>query len=221
MSKLFATAVKSTHATESSAPTFANTPKSHIRAIITQRIYAYEPYRELWECLDSKLQGFLLECGIVGFGISCEQIKCVEELFSGIDMLVLSGGNDIGAYSCRDSFELALIEYALANHIKILAICRGMQILARYFDICLESSAHKVGAAHTLQGTLTHEVHSYHNFCIKQPPHGFEVLAYIDDEIEAMRSEQALALMWHPERELADTARSADIALIRAFLNNS
>ena len=49
-------------------------------------------------------------------------------------------------------------------------------------------------------------------------PSGFENLAYVESEIEAMKSRQILALMWHPERERQDSTIQADRALISQFL---
>ena len=188
------------------------------KAIITQRIYHYEPYNELWECLDSRLYEFLLSCGIVGFGVSYKQIQYIDRLFDNADMLVLSGGNDIGVYPLRDDFEYALITYALKHHKKIFAICRGMQILARYFDIALESSTHDIGKIHRLEGALRHEVHSYHRFCIKRAPQSCEILARIGDEIEVFSNKQILALMWHPERESDSVSIESDKALLKEFV---
>lgn len=189
-----------------------------MRAITTQRIYAYKPYGELWECLDSALQEFLLECEILSYAISFTQIAHIPLLFEGVDMLVLSGGNDIGAYPKRDHFELALLDYALKAHKKVFAICRGAQLVAHYFNIPLKASKHKIKAIHTLQGRLTHDVHSYHHFCITQAPKDCEVLAYVDDEIEAFMSSQILGVMWHPERE---ERRESDRALLKQFITQS
>lgn len=188
-----------------------------MRAIITQRVFYYEPYGELWECLDSALQEFLLTCDCEAMGVSFTQEAYIESLFAHSDMLILSGGNDIGAYPKRDEFEKALVSYALSHHKKILAICRGMQLLAQYFGIALHKSSHIIGVAHTLQGTLCHNVHSYHQFCIKDAPKDYAVLAYVGDEIEAFANNQVLALMWHPEREKETASITADTALIRAF----
>lgn len=187
-----------------------------MRALITQRIHHYQPYDELWECLDSRLYEFLLECGIVGFGVSFHH-KDLQSVFENIDMLVLSGGNDIGAYPQRDSFEFALLDFALHHHKKVLGICRGMQVIAQYFGLELAKSTHEIKAPHTLQGKLNHCVRSYHQFCIHSVPSGFEVLARVGDEVEAMRSKEVLGMMWHPERE-SNEVRIHDVALVREFV---
>lgn len=185
---------------------------------MTQRIYHYQPYGELWECLDSQFYDFLLECGILGFGVSFHH-KDLQKVFENIDVLVLSGGNDIGEYPQRDSLEFALLDFAIRHHKKVLGICRGMQVISQYFGLALAKSSHEIRAPHTLQGGLTHRVKSYHQFCVHSVPSGFEVLAYVGDEIEAMRNEQILGLMWHPERE-EKQVRAYDVALVREFIHD-
>lgn len=189
-----------------------------MRAIITQRVYYHKEYNEIWECLDSRLYEFLLSCGIVGFATSFKQRECIGKLFRDSDILVLSGGNDIASFKQRDDFELELIKYALANDKKIIGICRGMQIIAKYFNIDIIPSTHEIGVAHKLQG-LEQVVHSYHSFCIKELPDGFLKLAYINDEIEAMRSKEVLAFMWHPERE-GRVEQEAAMRIINSFLKD-
>lgn len=189
-------------------------------ALVTQRIYFHKPYNELWECLDSALYQYLLECNCKGFGVSFHHKECIADIFESKEVLVLSGGNDIGEYPKRDEFEFALLEYALEHNKKVLAICRGMQIVATYFGLSLQKSTHHIRECHALSGSLTHSVHSYHSFCIKEIPSGFENLAMVGDEIEAMKSRQILALMWHPEREKQDCAIKADKALICHFLQS-
>lgn len=187
-----------------------------MKALITQRIYHYEPYGELWECLDSELYAFLLECGIMGLGVSIQHTD-IQRLFKGVEMLVLSGGNDLGEYPQRDKLEFALLEFALAHNKKVLGICRGMQVIAKYFGLELCESTHSVRQLHTLQGILNHSVRSYHRFCIHQAPRGFEVLACVGKEIEAMRNDQILGVMWHPERECQES-RVRDVVLVREFM---
>jgi len=67
----------------------------------------------------------------------------VEQALTGIDGLMLTGGDDVApsrygepphptvveAETGRDAFEIALIEAARARQLPILAICRGVQVL--------------------------------------------------------------------------------------------
>ncbi|WP_394951825.1 gamma-glutamyl-gamma-aminobutyrate hydrolase family protein [uncultured Helicobacter sp.] len=186
-----------------------------MRLGITQRVYYHEPYGECWECLDSKLYAFLGECGFDSFGLSYTQE--VDRILSICDGIVLSGGNDIGEYAQRDTFEQALIESALRAGKKILGICRGMQMIARYFGVELRESSHKIGQIHRLQGGLSHNVTSFHHYTLAALPQGFRTLASVGDEIEAMENGEILGIMWHPEREECQETREADKHLITNF----
>ena len=62
-------------------------------------------------------------------------MKQIEIKLSGI---VLSGGDDIGKYALRDKSEILLIKYSLKKKIPIFGICRGMQIISKYFKINLK-----------------------------------------------------------------------------------
>ncbi len=182
---------------------------------ITQRIYHYAPYGEYWECLDSRLYGFLKDCGFISVGISHTQDP--ESIASFCDGIVLSGGNDIGEFSRRDKFEYALIESALKQGKKILGICRGMQVIVTYFGIALKDSNHPIKCTHKLNGVFTHNVTSFHRYGIFDLPQGFRLLASVKDEIEAFSNEQILALMWHPERESNQETRIIDKHIITEF----
>jgi len=72
-----------------------------------------------------------------------DQSMAIEQALSGIDGLLLTGGDDVApsryreaphpavveAEPGRDDFELALIAAARARQLPILAICRGIQVL--------------------------------------------------------------------------------------------
>lgn len=195
--------------------------------LVTQRILQYEKYSETWECLDNRLYAFLQRCDAMPLGISFnykDSLHNMEMLLDSVDGIVLSGGNDIGEFPMRDAFECLLIESAIRKHKKILGICRGMQMIATYFGASLSASSHDIRERHKLQGILSHEVTSFHNFCISSLPDGFYTLGSVRDEIEAMRGQgrfsNILALMWHPEREDNIHTQQCDIELIRGFLHD-
>ncbi|MBA4741019.1 MAG: gamma-glutamyl-gamma-aminobutyrate hydrolase family protein, partial [Burkholderiales bacterium] len=70
-----------------------------------------------------------------------------------------------------------------------------------------------VRTRHQLQGQISAEVNSYHDYSLAACPKSFEVLARSQDgEIEAIRH---LSLpwegwMWHPEREVTFASRDID-----------
>jgi len=53
----------------------------------------------------------------------------VGEIVDTVDALVLSGGEDYGSNPLRDESELALMQCAIQQHVPVLAICRGHQLL--------------------------------------------------------------------------------------------
>ena len=129
----------------------------------------------------------------------------------------------------RDAQELMLVRLAVDRQIPILGICRGIQMLTAalggklYQDIktqhgvsCIEHSqtiarglpSHDVriekgSLLHTLMGTETLAVNSFHHQAVKEVPQGFRVTAMsVDGIIEAMEStafRTILGVQWHPE----------------------
>lgn len=137
----------------------------------------------------------------------------------GIDRLIFSGGNDIGASPLRDATELSLLTWSEQQKIPVLGICRGMQLMAHRAGIGLSPVKGHVATRHALHGTRDDIVNSFHNLCLVESPEGYEVLAQSEDGcIEAIRH---IILpwegwMWHPERETAFASR--DIERLKGLL---
>lgn len=122
----------------------------------------------------------------------------------GINRLILTGGEDIGLSAIRDETEKDLLTWASTKQIPVLGICRGMQIIADWSGVKLRRVNGHVRVKHKLQGAVTHEVNSFHNFSLVSCPPGFDVLASSPDgEIEAIQNDDLKweGWMWHPERE--------------------
>ena len=129
----------------------------------------------------------------------------------GINVLVLSGGDDLGVYSKRDETEYLLLEYALKMKIQVIAICRGLQLVHTYFGgkmkpgnkefvIQHRSNMHLIKMKNSIR-----KVNSYHSILIEEESinEGFEIFARckIDNSVEGIRNNLILAMMWHPERD--------------------
>lgn len=170
----------------------------------------------------------------------------IDEMIASIDGLLLSGGVDIDpAYygepphpmlgevnAVRDTFEMALIERAVARRMPILGVCRGMQVL----NVALGGSlwqdlpsqvpsvvAHKVSepraaAAHDVYiepGTKSAEVigvtslgvNSRHHQAVKKIAPCLTATAWSPDAVIEMLDGYPdlpiLAVQWHPENFVA------------------
>lgn len=138
----------------------------------------------------------------------------------------------------RDAQELVLVSLAVERQIPILGICRGIQMLTAalggklYQDIktqhgrpCIEHSqtiarglpSHDVkiekdSLLHSLMGTETLAVNSFHHQAVKEVPQGFRVTAMSEDGIiEGMESttfRPILGVQWHPECFILEADRT-------------
>jgi len=208
--------------------------------LVTQHLFENSSYPETREGLDINWSKFLFSCGFFPIPIS---IKLSPDLYfdkfkpAGI---LLTGGNDLSRFSpdnslskMRDQLEIKIIRLALTHKLPILGVCRGMQILANYFEFPIEALSGHVGKEHSISvdektklGQFLApdlKVNSYHNYCIKAVKGPFKVSAKCpkDKSIEAFESEtyKICALMWHPERE--KPFNEAVINLIREFFLGS
>lgn len=145
----------------------------------------------------------------------------------GVNALVLSGGDDLGATPERDRTEQALLAWAAARNLPVIGICRGMQMLQHFFGgrLARLSAERHVRARHPIiwrgprASSETREVNSYHQWGLVPDllPPELESLALCaaDNSVEALRVRNLpwLGLMWHPEREAE--AQPEDLELFR------
>jgi putative glutamine amidotransferase len=181
------------------------------KIVFSQRIDVIPKYGERRDCIDERLVKFIWDCGY--FPIAINNIsERVNDFVSTInpDGIILSGGNDLSKYGGnaweRDETERKLIEYSLNKRIPLYAFCRGMQLVADYFNNKIEKVAGHVGREHLLFGDKTFEtrkVNSYHGMGIFQVEDPLVILAKTADGIiEAFKHKNDLIIctMWHPER---------------------
>ena len=135
-----------------------------------------------------------------------------------VNGLILSGGDNIGDYPIRDNTEKKIIEYGIQSNIPIFGVCRGMQILNKFFkgSVTTQNLIH-VGTPHNVQITSQKfldllktdsiKVNSFHNNTILQSTLGKELNAFAfstnDNTIEGFTHTKytIMGVMWHPERE--------------------
>ncbi len=134
-----------------------------------------------------------------------------------LDGLILSGGNDIGEDSRRDTTEQLLLEHFVKSAKPVLGICRGLQLLQNSLGGKLErcdevvhvAAEHEVTVVKDPSGTDWsggRRVNSFHRYGVRisdlQPP--LQALATTEDgwvEAAQLGNSPVLGLMWHPERE--------------------
>tara|TARA_B110000858_G_C17800781_1_gene475126 strand:- start:2052 stop:2681 length:630 start_codon:yes stop_codon:yes gene_type:complete len=186
---------------------------------ITQRVDFINDYNEKRDCLDTNWYKFLDKIGLTPLPLPNVNSKIANKLFANIKFkgLILSGGNTL--YSCspydknasliRDKFEFHLIDYALKKNIPLIGICRGMQIINKYFNgkvirIKDGKNSHQLKQLDS-QFILPTKVNSFHDWGINSDGLSDELKAIAldsDDNIEAFVHVQKkiVGIMWHPER---------------------
>lgn len=183
----------------------------------------------------------------------------VADLLAPLDGLLFTGGPDIDptlygedpipalglTYRPRDLFEIELAQQAVARHIPILGICRGMQLInvalggTAYQDLPTQYPGQHLIAHHqSAPGNLpTHSVtvdssalqttvgphpmvNSRHHQAIKDLAANVRVVARANDGvIEGIESPDALiqGVQWHPENMWLQVPQQR--ALFQAFVN--
>ncbi len=185
------------------------------RVVVSQRVDNYPKRNETRDALDQELISFLLVAGFLPVPIpnvlhkvmpnGHHEYEILDEWLSQVkpSALILSGGNDIGESSLRDSTEERMLEYAKRQRLPVLGICRGMQMIAHLAGAKLRRVEGHVRTTHQIAGEFKAEVNSFHTFSIDDCPQGYRVLAISEDgEIEAIRHRSLPweGWMWHPER---------------------
>jgi N5-(cytidine 5'-diphosphoramidyl)-L-glutamine hydrolase len=146
------------------------------------------------------------------------------------NLLVLTGGDDLGDTPERDDTEIAMLDYALQEDLAVLGVCRGLQVINTHLRGTLTEVNGHVGQSHFISVTPHWaalygekvEVNSFHTKGIKKDGLANDLVATaIDDEnhVEAFchQSKPVAAVMWHPER---DGAPKADHLLFSRLIDN-
>lgn len=131
--------------------------------------------------------------------------------------LLLTGGDSLGtreAPSERDRTEAMLINAALDAGVPIFGVCRGLQMLNRYFGgdvIKLDDRRHIGTHPITLQDQSVIEVNSFHNEAVTKDTLARDLIPFAatkDGIIEAFTHATlpVMAIQWHPERSSPSAA---------------
>lgn len=189
-------------------------------------------------------------------------IEARRTLYNMLDGLLLPGGDDLGPERYghsrhpllglvderRDELEISVAQWALADCVPILGICRGIQVLAvaaggtLYQDVpselrsavlhdvrefgrdhlCHTITVHPGSRLHGALGSNTSHVNSFHHQAVRDVPNDFVVSAVSEDgiveAIESSRHGFAVGVQCHPEGMWRTTAPEFE-GLFRAFVD--
>lgn len=227
-----------------------------MRKVLISTRADYLPDRgETRDSLDRALSEYVSDLGFLPFLIpNIKTPEVINQYVKSIqpEAIILSGGNDIDPslygeakdasanYSAeRDGIERIVLKVAIEQNLKLIGICRGMQMLNVFFGGKLKRlersesgrSAH-VGTPHGitflksdpasgLDSGLEWTVNSFHDwgFTPEETAQTLDVLAISKDGIVEMvrhKRHPFLGMMWHPERGGSD--KQLDTLLISRFL---
>ena len=194
---------------------------------ITQRIQKIEKYKEFRDQLDIRLNYLVTKLGYLPVPIpnfkNYQNNLNLKNWLKRIKPagIILSGGDNIGIYKFRDQNELSIVKWSLIKKIPVLGICRGMQIINKYFGGSKVRIKNHVGKRHRIIGDhakFRKSVNSFHNWGF-YPKNISKVLRIQtvsnDKSIEAIRHKKypIYGIMWHPERE--PLLKKDDLILIK------
>ena len=200
--------------------------KKHI--LISQAIIHDKSRNEISDNLDTRLVDFFLKLNYNPLTIS-NSYKSPDSLLKTLNLsaIILSGGANFGKFPKRDNLEKALISYSIRKKIPLIGICRGMQMINKFFNGKLIKIDHHVKKNHLIRDVKNNRkiiVNSYHNYAISEKTIHKDLLILFrclkDRSIEAFkhRKYKILGIMWHPERE--KKFKNYDKRFIKKFLNN-
>ncbi len=194
--------------------------KNQIKVGISLRVENIKKHNERRDTISQDCIKFCNRAGFMPILIPNNLIDTKEFLKSmNLDMLIFSGGDNIGDDPERDITEKNMVEFAIKNKIPSLGVCRGMQFFNKYFGGKIQHSFNKthVKTRHKIKftdkkikeilGKKSSVVNSYHENLVKSENLGKELesfgIANQDNTIEAFYHKKypIIGVMWHPERE--------------------
>ena len=191
--------------------------------LLSMRVSEAESYYEYRNSIAFDYIDFFEKLGFLIYLIPNNSINLNEYLKLDVDLIVLSGGNNLDpllyksdfnlkdVYPIRDKTENKLLNFAIENHVKVLGICRGFHLINVYFAGQLSHNiANHVNKNHTLisKNHLLSDtsVNSYHNHFITQKNLSETMISIAETEDGAIESaihinRNILGIQWHPERQ--------------------
>ena len=184
---------------------------------VSQRVEKIAKYNEFRDQVDNRLNFFVIKAGYLPVPIpnfiGCDKPKDLSLLnwLKNInpDGIILSGGEDFGINKSRDKNEIRIIKWSLKKKIPVLGICRGMQMINRYFGGTKVKMRNHAGTRHKIHGKyckFRKTVNSFHNwgFKLKNIAEKLDTNTLAADKtVESIQHKKfkIYGIMWHPERE--------------------
>jgi putative glutamine amidotransferase len=210
-----------------------------MRIGLTQRVEVIADGDERRDCLDQAWARLVVQAGFVPVPLP-NQVTLAGALVNelGLGGIILTGGNDLadlpGATNIapeRDAFERRLLGICTQRQLPVLGVCRGMQMLVRFYGGTLTRVTEHVRRPHAVNSGTSQmptlprsQVNSYHVFGTRPELLDGELLVAgmaPDGSVEAVthRSLPQWAVMWHPERtrHADDLPDGQDVALLRSL----
>ena len=199
---------------------------------ITTRIVNAHGYKEKRDALSQNWVKFLEIENIIPILIPnnlSDTSSYLEEM--NIDGIILSGGDNIGDNKDRDNTEKQIIQFGIDNKLPIFGVCRGMQVLNKFFNGKINSNKNNdhVSRDHevvilkeTIFNLLNQDriiVNSYHQNIINHDDVGKSLVSFAihkkDNTVEGFihKDLPIMGVMWHPERDQNDI-------ILKKFLEN-
>ena len=184
---------------------------------ITLRITNEKKYVEKRDSLSHDWSELLEKIGCIPIFIP-NTITNKEEFLNEINVqgFILSGGDNINDNPERDSTEKAIIEFGIRNKIPLFGICRGMQVINKFFGgkLHVTNNSKHVNTDHQIDLTKDFPfcdkksitVNSYHNNIIEIKDVGKNLKSFAihqnDNTVEGFFHNELpiTGVMWHPER---------------------
>jgi len=197
---------------------------------LTQRVMLIDHYHERRDGLDQRW--WFLSYALHYLPIPLPNLPAVDTAHYldalNLSAIIITGGDSLHSSAKeRDTFELALISWAIKRRVPVVGICRGMQIINHYFGGSFVTVTEHVATKHHIEfyndwkHLSSRNVNSYHHFGI-YPENLAKDLSmtaqHADKSIEAFihHNEKIAGIMWHPERETP--LISTDIELLTGLL---
>lgn len=187
---------------------------------ISLRVENIKTYNEKRDAISQDWIKFCNSAGLIPILIP-NNLKNTKEFLKSmnVDMLIFSGGGNIGDNANRDKTEKNMMEFAIENKIPSLGVCRGMQFFNKFFggkiyhdmDKTHVKTRHKIKITdkkiEKIFGLKSNTVNSFHENILKSNILSKELQSFgidnNDDTIEAFYHKKypIIGVMWHPERE--------------------